>query len=133
MDWKTAPATDLEAAIAEFKAALPGWWFSVCECQVSCDASCAPTIQSRHIRLVSADDRFNSGFHADLPQPSTLADALRAIMAEAQAAIAAVLGGMTEGERIRFDHGRRDWPEDKWQDHCGKADCPECDRPPTVI
>lgn len=88
IDWKTAPATDLEAAITEFKAALPGWWFSVCECQVSCDASCAPTVQSAHVDLVHVDDRFNDGFHADLPQPSTMADALRDVMGQALAVLA---------------------------------------------
>lgn len=75
-DWKTAPATDLEAAIARFKRDLPGWWFSVGECQVSCDASCAPTRESEHMALIPQDERFNSGFHVDDPQPSSLAKAL---------------------------------------------------------
>lgn len=91
-DWHTSPATDLENAIAEFKAALPGWWFSVCECQVSCVASCAPTTESPHIALIPFDDRFNSGFHADLPQPSTLAEALRTVMNEAVAALSSQRG-----------------------------------------
>lgn len=86
-DWKTTPADGLEAAIAEFKAALPGWWFSVCECQVSCDASCAPTSESSHLALIPRDERFNNGFHADLPQPSTLAAALRTVMDAAVEAI----------------------------------------------
>lgn len=81
--WTTSPATGLEAAIAEFKAALPGWWFSVCECQVSADASCAPTSETPDIALIALDDRFDSGFHADLPQPATLADALRDVMRQA--------------------------------------------------
>ena len=89
-NWQTAPQPDLEAAIAEFKAALPGWWYSVCECQVSCDASCAPTSESEHITLITeAGDKFDAGFHADLRQPSTLAEALRTVMREALAAIAA--------------------------------------------
>jgi len=88
--WHTSPAANLERAIADFKSALPGWWFSVCECQVSCDASCAPTRESPHIDLIPLDDRFNDGFHADLEQPATLADALRTVMAEALAAIAQV-------------------------------------------
>lgn len=86
-DWKVAPATDLEAAISRFKRDLPGWWFSVCECQVSCDASCAPTVESEHSALMEQDDRFNSGFHADLKQPSTLAHALHAVRTEALEAI----------------------------------------------
>lgn len=81
--WITAPATGLEQAIAEFKLALPGWWFSVAECQVSCDASCAPTRESDHIDLIHVDDRFDGGFHADIAQPSTMADALRHVMGQA--------------------------------------------------
>lgn len=79
--WTKAPAEGLEAAIAEFKETLPGWWFSICECQVSCDATCAPTTASPDIALVHSEDaRFDSGFRVDLPPPSTLADALRAVM-----------------------------------------------------
>ena len=83
MGWQSAPAIGLEAAIAEFKAALPGWWFSVCECQVSADASCGPTSESSDVELIPCDDRFDSGFHADLHQPATLAEALRDVMREA--------------------------------------------------
>lgn len=88
-EWKTKPQNDLEETIREFKEKLPGWWYSVCECQVSCDASCAPTTESEHINLIETDERglvlrqddpFDSGFHADLPQPSTLATALRTVM-----------------------------------------------------
>lgn len=91
MNWQTAPATGLEVAIAEFKARLPGWWFSVAECQVSCDASCAPTAESPHIELArkqKAGLPFDSGFHIDLRQPSTMADALRNVMGQALAALA---------------------------------------------
>lgn len=86
-DWKTAQPDGLEAAITEFKAALPGWRFSVCECQVSADASCAPTPESPHIQLIERDERFDDGFHADLPQPATLAEALRTVMDEALQAV----------------------------------------------
>ncbi len=75
--------TDLEATIQEFRTALPGWWFSVCECQVSCDASAAPTRLSEDLALIPLDERFNDGFHADVPQPSTLAEALRCVMEDA--------------------------------------------------
>lgn len=87
IDWHVRPAFDLEMAIAEFKRALPGWWYSVCECQVSSDASCAPTVESPHHKLIALDPRFDSGFHADLPQPATLADALRQTMRSALVAI----------------------------------------------
>ena len=85
--WRTAPAVGLEATIAEFKQRLPGWWFSICECQVSCDASCAPTRESLHIALAEIGNQFDAGFHADLPQPSTLADALRNVMEQALEAL----------------------------------------------
>jgi len=86
-EWQKSPATGLEDAIARFKAYLPGWWFSISECQVSCDASCAPTPGSEHIKLVHTDERFNSGLHADLPQPSTLAEALDDVRKQALRAI----------------------------------------------
>jgi len=77
----------LESAIRRFKADLPGWWYSVCECQVSCDATAAPTRESEHIALLGTDSRFDSGFSADLAQPSTLADALDAVRIDALAAL----------------------------------------------
>jgi len=88
-DWKTSQPEGLEQAIAQFKASLPGWWFSVSECQVSADASCGPTIESPDIALISADRRFDDGFHADLPQPATMADALKDVMDQALAALRA--------------------------------------------
>lgn len=84
MTWRTSPAIGLEVAIAEFKATLPGWWFMVCECQVSCDASCAPTTESPDIELIErGGDEFDAGFHVDLPQPSTMAGALQHVMNQA--------------------------------------------------
>lgn len=89
-DWKAAQSLSrVQAAIVTFKHKLPGWWYSIGECQVSCDASCGPTVESEHIHLIPLDDRFNSGFHADLPQPSTLADALYDVMDQALDAIEA--------------------------------------------
>ena len=85
-DWRTRPADGLEQAIAEFKAALPGYWFTVGECQVSADASCAPTRESPDIAYAIDFPEFDSGFHADLPQPATMADALRDVMVQAIAA-----------------------------------------------
>lgn len=76
----------IEAMIARFKTALPGWWYTLGECERSCDASCAPTRASADLALIPFDERFNSGFHCDLPQPSTLADALGAVMGEALSA-----------------------------------------------
>lgn len=86
-DWKGAPATKLEATIAAFKDALPGWWFSLGECQMSAYASCAPTVESEHIALIARDSRFDTGFHADLPQPATMAAALLDVMRQAVLAV----------------------------------------------
>lgn len=86
-EWPDDCHTGIEGVIAEFKRRLPGWWYSLGECQVSCDASCAPTALSPDLDLIPGDERFNSGFHADLRQPSTLAEALRTVMNEALIAI----------------------------------------------
>lgn len=90
--WQTAPASNLEAAIARFKAELPGWWFMVCECQMSCDAICAPTTESPQIDLIAVNPAFDSGFHADLVQPSSLAAALDHVRGQALAAVAKAVG-----------------------------------------
>lgn len=91
-NWLTDPATGLEAAVARFKSDLPGWWFMVCECQVSCDASCAPTTETDDIDLIRFDPAFDSGFHADLVQPSSLAAALDNVRKQALAAKAKASG-----------------------------------------
>lgn len=85
-EWPVDCHAGVEDAIAEFRRRLPGWWYSLGECQVSCDASCAPTRHSADIELIDFDRRFESGFHADLAQPNTLAASLRTVMAEALAA-----------------------------------------------
>lgn len=85
-NWQTQPQPELEATILEFKAEFPGWYYSVCECQVSCDATIAPTTDSEDINLISRDCRFDEGFRVDLPQPSSLAKALRWVMNDARAA-----------------------------------------------
>lgn len=78
--------TGLERMIGRFKQALPGWWYTLGECERSCDASCAPTRESDDLALIPYDERFNSGFHCDLPQPCCLSDALYVVMQEALAA-----------------------------------------------
>jgi hypothetical protein len=82
-NWHTTAHDDLPAAIAELKAALPGWWYSVCECQVSCDATIAPTVESPDIIRAEFGSPFDHGFDVALPQPSTLAQALRHVTREA--------------------------------------------------
>lgn len=80
----TDPASTI-AAIQEFEAALPGWWWSLGHCQLTRDASCGPDFRvlgNRHPHVTA----FDSGFHDD--HPGTLADALRSVLAQALAAIA---------------------------------------------
>lgn len=92
MGWQTTRPVGIEQAIADFKAALPGWWFTVGECQVSADASCGPTREApEHLALIPLDRRFDDGFDADLPQPATMAEALATVQREALEAIAATL------------------------------------------
>jgi hypothetical protein len=81
------PATDigsLTAAIHDFEAALPGWWWSVCVCSLTRDASCGPDIAGPDFDLLSVP-KFDEGFHCDDPDGS-LASSLRTVMAAALAA-----------------------------------------------
>lgn len=78
---------DLPEAIAEFRAALPGWWFSVGSCSVSRDASCGPDRAFVGEPMLTL---FDSGFHCDDHEPgSTLAGSLRDVTEQALEAIAA--------------------------------------------
>lgn len=86
--WHNNGSPGLEDTIAELKAKLPGWYYTVCECQVSCDARVAPTTESPHVRFAEHGNPFDEGFDVALPQPCTLADALRFVMREAPAAVA---------------------------------------------
>lgn len=70
----------LSAAIAEFEAVLPGWWWRVCTCNLTRDASCGPDFRDE--RCSSEDiENFDEGFHCD--HKGTLADALRDVMRQA--------------------------------------------------
>ena len=82
-DWKTTYPHTLEQTIAQFKASLPGYWFTIGECQVSADASCGPTKESPDSQLIKEDKRFDSGFHVDLHQPATMAEALMHVARQA--------------------------------------------------
>ena len=88
--WAMDCHVGIESVIARFRQELPNWWYSLGECQISSDASCAPTKHSEDMRHIDEDDRFNSGFHADVPQPSTLTDALLIVLHDALAAKARV-------------------------------------------
>lgn len=65
---------DLTAAINEFYVKLPGWWFTVGRCSVSCDATVGPDLNFVAEPVLSI---FDEGIDCDLSNPSTLATALR--------------------------------------------------------
>lgn len=94
--WDLKCHEGIEKTIAQFRQKLPNYWYTVGECQVSCDASCGPTSCSDDVKLIPQDERFNSGFHVDVPQPSTTSAALMIIMLEALAARAKCLGNEKE-------------------------------------
>jgi len=74
----------------EFERALPGWWYSLGICSVSRDASCGPDPKGPDAALLKIR-KFDSGFHRDDHHPdSTMADALRNVMAQALEAKARV-------------------------------------------
>jgi hypothetical protein len=78
-----ASLADLQTAITEFENALPGWWYTLGICSVSRDASCGPDPEGPDTGLLALR-KFDSGFHCDDHHPdSTMADALRNVMAQA--------------------------------------------------
>ena len=80
MSWQPTDVDDLSAAIREFETALPGWWWSVCACSISRDASCGPDVHGPDAHLLSLEDRtFDKGFHHD-DHEGTLANSLREVM-----------------------------------------------------
>lgn len=89
-------AAELGRTITRFREALPGWWFTVGECSVSADASCGPDRTGPDARLLSIR-LFDDGFHADLPQPSSMAAALADVTAQAISARAIVRSTPSQG------------------------------------
>lgn len=101
--WATAPASGVELAIEAFKQELPGWWFTVGECSVSADASCGPDRTGPDAALL-ANRLFDDGFHADLPQPASMAEALANVTAQAIEARRAETGtGSVHESAVRKD------------------------------
>jgi hypothetical protein len=71
-------AADLAMAIEEFERVLPGWWWSVCACSVSRDASCGPDSAGPDAALLK-QRIFDEGFHCD-DRNGTPAGSLRRVM-----------------------------------------------------
>jgi hypothetical protein len=67
----------LDQAVALFTKELPGWWWSVGDCEISAHASCGPNHSGPDGNLIDIESTvFDSGFHVDLRQPSAPAQAL---------------------------------------------------------
>lgn len=81
--------TGFAEAVDRLRRELPGWYYKVCECQVSCDATIAPLADSADADLIEHGNPFDVGFDCDLRQPSTLAEALNGAIDDALAARAA--------------------------------------------
>ena len=69
---------DLLEAVATITRELPGWWWTAGRCDLTCHASIGPDRVGPDAHLL-ADRQFDSGFDADLPNPSTVGTALLAI------------------------------------------------------
>ena len=79
--WKT-DTQDFPNAVAEFEAALPGFWWSVGQCSVGAHASCAVDgngVQADLLIGVAAGEPFDAGFHRDTKGGSP-AEALRDVL-----------------------------------------------------
>lgn len=82
--WGTDTA-EFAAAVAEFEAALPGFWWSVGQCSVGAHASCSVDgagCQAHLLVGVKFDEPLDSGFHCDT-KGGTPAEALRDVMRQA--------------------------------------------------
>ena len=84
MGWNT-DVQDFAAAVSEFEAALPGFWWSVGQCSVGAHASCSVDGKGSQAALlegVMAATPLDAGFHCDTSGGSP-AEALRDVMRQA--------------------------------------------------
>jgi len=65
--------TSLDAALALAGRVLPGWWWTAGKCGLTCHASVGP---DRAFIAEPDLSKYDAGFHADIPNPSTPAIAL---------------------------------------------------------
>ncbi len=73
----------IDEAVKVLHAELPGWWWKVGECHVSCDATIAPDRGGPDDELLTFEE-FDQGFDCDLRQPATVAEALLGAIARAK-------------------------------------------------
>jgi len=80
------PDYDLTFAVIRMQESLPGWWFTVGRCGLTCHASVGPDRAFIQPPLL---DKYDGGFHADIPNPTTCADALDEAVRKAVATLTA--------------------------------------------
>lgn len=96
--WQPEAMSDLCVAVRRLERELPGWWWSVGACHVSADSSIGPDSDGPDAYLLSIESRiFDEGFHNDLRQPATCAEALHGAIDMALAAKAEYL--TSQGDR----------------------------------
>jgi hypothetical protein len=114
----------LDEAIEAFNAEFPGWWFKVGYCHRSCDADMGldkydvgPDGGHPDSDLIEFRT-FDDGFSVDLPQPSTIAEALLHVMNEARCArrafrarteVAAAMEEATKARRAAYGKRWSSW------------------------
>ena len=85
MTWNT-DAEEFGRAVAEFEAALPGFWWSVGQCSVGAHASCSVDANGAQAHLLEyikqAGDPMDDGFHCDT-RGGAPHEALRNVMQQA--------------------------------------------------
>jgi hypothetical protein len=82
--WGTDPVAFAQA-VADFEAALPGFWWSVGQCSVGAHASCAVDGKGSQAHLLEgllAGEPLDEGFHCDTTK-GTPSEALRDVMRQA--------------------------------------------------
>lgn len=75
--------TSLDAALSLAERVLPGWWWTAGKCGLTCHASVGP---DRAFIAEPDLSKYDAGFHADIPNPSTPALALCAAILRATGA-----------------------------------------------
>ena len=84
--------TETQAAIADLRQLLRGWWFTMGECSVSAHASCGPDRNGPDAHLLKCKV-FDAGFDVDIAQPCDLGVALATALRIGYGARKAYLSG----------------------------------------
>lgn len=95
-DWCISDEYDgYEQELAKFAVEFPGWWLTGGVCSISCHCTIGPDAYGPDAALLSAR-QFDSGFDADIEQPTRMAVALRSAMDLARVARADQLANAPE-------------------------------------